>query len=302
MNKIRLNFERIVELVASENPILKGNRSIVVEKFDSVIKASEISVSFIGQERKDKVDLVQKTRAGCLILDKPFLEQLTDLNPETLYIGVESPRECFALLMSDLIPSSKAVIHPTASVHSKAKLGKNTSIGANCVIGECVIAENTVIHPNVTIMDNVWIGSEVVIWPGVVIGGDGFGYLKTKRGVVNFPHIGGVIIEDSVHIGANTCIDRGALDNTIIKKGAKIDNLVHIAHNVIIGQESYVIANSMIGGSTQIGNRTWIAPNSAVRDGLEIGDDVIVGMGAVVVKNVSDNLIVLGNPARKLER
>ena len=300
MNRLKLTLEQLLDLLADQNPLVKGDRSVKLDKFDSVLNASEKSVSFIGQERKDKFDLVKNSKAGCLILDKPFLEQLDNLNKGTLYIGVESPRECFALIISDILPSASSLIHPTASVHVKAKIGKNVSIGANCVIGECVISENTIIHPNVTIMDNVFVGSKVIIWPGAVIGADGFGYLKTQRGVINFPHIGGVIIEDEVHVGANACIDRGALNNTIIKKGAKIDNLVHIAHNVTVGQESYIIANAMIGGSTRIGNRTWIAPNASVRDGLEIGNDVVVGMGAVVVKNISENTTVLGNPARKL--
>src|SRR5690606_230154 len=122
----------------------------------------------------------------------------------------------------------------------------------------------------------------VTINAGTVIGAEGFGYQRNENGEFEkFPHIGGVIINDNVDVGSNTSIDRGALGNTIIGEGAKIDNLVHIAHNVKVGKHAAVIAHAMIGGSSVIGDYSWVAPNSAIRDQISIGNRVTVGLGAV---------------------
>jgi len=115
-----------------------------------------------------------------------------------------------------------------------------------------------------------------------------------------FPHIGGVQIEDDVEIGANTCIDRGTLGNTRIRKGAKIDNLVHIAHNVDVGENTAIIANAMIAGSTKIGANTWIAPSACLRDAINIGKDATVGLAALVTKDIPDGELWAGFPARKI--
>ena len=139
--------------------------------------------------------------------------------------------------------------------------------------------------------------------PNTTIGGTGFGYEKNTDGEFElFPHIGGVRIEKNVDIGANTCIDRGTLGNTIIGAGSKIDNLVHIAHNVKIGRNCAIIAHSMIGGSTVINDNCWVAPSACVRDGISIGSNSIIGLGSVVVKPIPDNEVWAGNPARKFEK
>ena len=112
-----------------------------------------------------------------------------------------------------------------------------------------------------------------------------------------FPHLGGLVIEDHVHLGNNTCIDRGSLKDTIIHQGVKIDNLVHIAHNVTIGKNSLIIACSMIAGSVVIGENCWVAPSSSVRNGIYIGDNTTIGLGSVVTKSVGADETVAGNPA-----
>src|SRR5690606_29288629 len=124
--------------------------------------------------------------------------------------------------------------------------------------------------------------------PGVKIGQPGFGYERNAAGeLVQFPHLGRVIIEDDVHIGANTCIDRGTLDDTIIRSRARVDNLCHISHNVDVVSDTAVIANSMTGGSVSIGSESWIAPSGSIINGVSIGAGATVGMGAVVVKPVA---------------
>lgn len=135
-----------------------------------------------------------------------------------------------------------------------------------------------------------------------MIGADGFGYQRNESGELEkFPHLGGVVIEDNVEIGSNTCIDRGTLGDTIIREGSKIDNLVHIAHNVIVGRHAIVIAHSMVGGSVRIGDYAWVSPSACLRDVISIGDRSTVGLGAVVVKDVPDGGTVMGTPARPAE-
>ena len=143
-------------------------------------------------------------------------------------------------------------------------------------------------------------GNNVKIGENVVIGGEGFGYEFDGTKLIKFPHYGGVIIESDVDIGNNTCIDRGSLGNTIIRKGTKIDNLVHIAHNVDIGENCLIVANVGIGGSVKIGDNCYIGFGSTIKNGVKIGNNVIVGMGAVVLADIPDNEIWVGNPAKKL--
>ena len=145
--------------------------------------------------------------------------------------------------------------------------------------------------------------NNVTIEHGAVIGSDGYGYSRAKDGKIEpFPHIGGVHIEDDVYIGANTCIDRGSLGDTVIGKGSKIDNLVHIAHNVIIGENVMVIANSMIAGSVNVRNNSWIAPSASILNQKSIGEGSTVGIGAVVLKDVEAKTVVSGVPARPLKQ
>lgn len=152
-------------------------------------------------------------------------------------------------------------------------------------------------------MGNVIIGEECNIKSGVVIGQAGFGFEKDENGIpIHFPHLGRIVIGNNVYIGANTVIDRATLTSTIIGDHVKIDNLVHIAHNVIIGDYSYIIAGTILGGGVHIGKNCWIAPNVSIKQQLSIGDNALVGLGAVVLKNVDDNMIVVGNPAKILEK
>ena len=131
---------------------------------------------------------------------------------------------------------------------------------------------------------------------------NGFGYSRNEEfEFEKFPHVGGVIIEDNVEIGANTCIDRGALGNTVIKTGTKIDNLVHIGHNCVIGKHCAIIANSMLGGSVVIKDYSWIAPSASILNQLSIGEKVTIGLGSVVNKSVPDGETWMGVPAKPLK-
>lgn len=223
----------------------------------------------------------------------------------SFFIPVDHPRLVFAMIVDRFYPKKKrSGIDSTAVIGENCQIGKDVYIAPHCFIGDnVVIGDGTVIHSNVTIYEQTTIGKNVIIHSGTVIGADGFGYEKDEMGEFRkFPHIGGVEIEDDVEIGANTCIDRGTLSNTFIGRNAKIDNLCHIAHNVQVGENSVVIALSMIGGSTKIGKNSWIAPSTAVKNGITIHDDTLVGLGAVVLKNVEAGDIVAGVPAKSIKK
>ena len=207
-------------------------------------------------------------------------------------------------------------IHPTASIHPTATICPNVSIGAGCVIGEKVvigaktiifplvsiypgvtIGEECLIHSLVTIREDTQLGRRVVVQPGAVIGADGFGFLQEESGRSRrIPQVGRVIIEDDVEIGANTTIDRAALEVTLIRRGVKIDNLVQIAHNVTIGPDTIIAAQTGIAGSTKIGQRVIMGGQVGLTDHIEIGDGVLMAAKTGVTKNVPAGAKIAGSP------
>ena len=208
--------------------------------------------------------------------------------------------QCLNKTVKDI---KKSDVHPTAIIKSE-KLGKNIFVGPFCFIDKEVSVGNfSKIYNNVSISGKVIIGMNVILAPSTVIGSDGFGFeLNEKKNWEKFSSIGGVVIHDDVDIGSNVCIDCGTLQNTIISKGTKINNLVHIAHNVKIGKNCIIGGSTHIGGSTVIGDNTWIAMGVTIRDTLNIGKNVLIGMGSVVTKDVKDGQIVFGNPAKPIKK
>lgn len=220
------------------------------------------------------------------------------------YILCEDPRMAFKIILEKNFIDEKInySISTSSKISHSAKISKNVYIGENCVIEDdvvigknCIIKHNNILHKGTVIGNNVKIGSNNTI------GGVGFGYVKEKDNSYSFiHHVGNVEIHDNVEIGNNNCIDRAVLGSTLIGKDVKIDNLVHIAHGVIIGDNSLIIANAMIGGSAKIGKNCWIAPSASILNKNVIGDNVTVGMGAVVIRDVPNDDIVVGNPAKSI--
>jgi UDP-3-O-[3-hydroxymyristoyl] glucosamine N-acyltransferase len=269
-----------------------------------ILEAIEDTLTWISPIRLDKNELAQNTQSRIIFCDQSVAITKEMIDEGKCFIVVENPKLQFTKAVEQfLIEAPQFGIHATAVIHPEAAIGKNVFIGSHTYIGKCTIGENTFIYGNCYLYNNTIVGNNVTIHAGTVIGADGFGYSKNEAGeFVKFPHIGGVIIEDNVDIGANTCIDRGSLGNTHIKQGAKIDNLVHIAHNVIIGKNSAIIAHAMIGGSTVIDDDAWVAPNVAIRDLVTIGKNATIGLGAIVTKSIPANETWMGNPAKKYEK
>lgn len=298
---IQIDCNKIIPFLDS-NAIISGNQNFIISNVQTAENINEHSLDWVNPLRKNKLEYVIQSKARAIICDLDFPIEDVDLSNKCI-IQVANPKLTFIRIASHYFQSdvykgihSSAIIHPLANIHETCYVGPNT------YIGQCIIGKNTVIHGNCYLYDNTKVGENVTIHAGTVIGAEGFGYQRNENGEFEkFPHIGGVVIGNNVDIGSNTSIDRGALGDTVICDGAKIDNLVHIAHNVKIGKHSAVIANTMVGGSTIISDYSWIAPSSSLRDQLTIGNHVVVGMGAVVTKHIPDNETWTGSPAKPLD-
>lgn len=268
-----------------------------------------IQLSFAGRDEGDISWVSDKNVAALNQVDKGIIICSTRVDRSLFkntctYLLVENPRLYFLKLVGTFfVEPSEASISERAVIHPTAKLGRNCSIAPGVVIEKnCVLGDEVEVGPN-TVIKNTVIGNRVKIGANNTVGGVGFGYEKNEDGKYDLiPHIGNVVIEDNVEIGNNTAIDRAVLGSTLIRRNAKIDNLVHIAHGVTIGENSLIIANAMIAGSAQVGTNVWVSPSASVLNKLQVGNDSVIGMGAVVLKDVAPNQTIVGNPGKELKR
>jgi UDP-3-O-[3-hydroxymyristoyl] glucosamine N-acyltransferase len=184
---------------------------------------------------------------------------------------------------------SRAVIGPRARLHALVHVGPGVEIG-----------EDTVVYPHVSLRDGVLVGRRVIIHPGAVLGADGFGFAFDGTAHRKIPQVGGVLIEDDVEIGANTTIDRATFGDTIVRRGTKIDNLVQIGHNVVVGEHSLLVAQVGVSGSSRLGRGVVLAGQVGVADHVTIGDGVIAGAQAGIPSSLPAGEKVLGTPARPI--
>jgi UDP-3-O-[3-hydroxymyristoyl] glucosamine N-acyltransferase len=248
-------------------------------------KATQEAITFCRPDLPNALERVKRSQARVILVAD--VDWLTPVAGKWLLV-VDDPYKRFIEVCDHFWPIPRLSVHHTAWIdRDTTELGQNVSVGANAVIQHATIGDN------------------VTIYPGAIIGSDGFGFSHTNRdedgALIRFPHYGNVIIEDDVEIGANAVIDRGTLGSTIIRKGAKIDNLVHVAHNADIGEHTALVAHSMIAGSVTIGAGSWIAPHVAIRDRQTIGKGVLAGLGAVIVTDVEDGQTVVGLPAKGIK-
>jgi UDP-3-O-[3-hydroxymyristoyl] glucosamine N-acyltransferase len=306
VHDLELTLEKIAGLIKGT---VNGNGGCIISGMNSLDKAKEGDIAFFYDTRY-RADALS-TKASALIVAET-LEGYTGGQ-----ILVANPKLAYAKLAAMFAPkaaqypgiSSEANIDQTAvigngvSIYPFAYVGKNAVIGDNAIlfpgvfIGNNVrVGSNSVLHPNVAVLENCIIGTNVIIHAGCVIGSDGFGYVQSDEGNVKVPQLGNVMIDDDVEIGANTTIDRAAHGTTHIKRGVKIDNLVQVAHNVVIGEHSIVVALSGISGSVNVGKNVIIGGQVGVKDHISIGDRAIVGSAAGVHKSIPEGESVLGNP------
>jgi UDP-3-O-[3-hydroxymyristoyl] glucosamine N-acyltransferase len=257
------------------------------------------AITFVRGGHPRALEFVEKTRAAVVIVGSE-LATLADAPGDKAVIAVQDPRLEFLRVVKEWFAEPKPApgIHPSAVVHPDAKVDPSAHVGPGCNVGRAEIGAGSVLVGNNHVYDNVKIGRNVLVQAGTVIGAPGFGYqLNDEREWEHFPHIGGVTLEDDVEIGANTCIDRGTLADTIIERGVKIDNSVHIAHNVVVGEHSVVIAKAQIAGSVVIGDHAWISPSVTIINGVKIGRETTLGLGSVIVKDVPDYAKTMAQPS-----
>jgi UDP-3-O-[3-hydroxymyristoyl] glucosamine N-acyltransferase len=295
-------------------PNLRQIAAIVASDREDIPEAGEITgVSSLDRARpsdavfaEDQVALERAigTAAGCILAREQDAARVGD--PRV--IAVRHPRYAFSVLAQQLGTRPQGAIHVTAVLGINVKVGKQVSIGAGCVIGDnVVIGEGTSIDARVTVYEGVQIGARCLIQSGAVLGSLGFGYAQSAATgeYVRFPQQGALIIEDDVEIGANTTIDRGALEQTRIGRGSKLDNLVHIGHNCIIGRNVVIAAQTGISGSSVIEDGAILGGQVGIGEHATVGDHVILGGGAGVLsgkKLRGANQVFWGRPAQPLKQ
>ncbi|MFC1912766.1 LpxD N-terminal domain-containing protein [Chloroflexota bacterium] len=269
----------------------------------TIDQADEDSLSFCSRKKEQVLQIIRGSRARVIVCPEGIEPYEQDYQNKTLIL-VPNPRLTFArLIRKYFVPAIEFGIHPSAVVDQKAEIHPKVYIGPNCSIGNCQIDEGTVLYGNVSVYPETELGKRVKVHAGTVVGSEGFGYERNEKGELeSFPQLGGVRIEDDVEIGANVSIDRGTLGDTVIGVGSRIDNLTHISHNDIIGKHCQINALVVVAGSVTIGDYSHIAPHACLREGLNIGHHVLVGMGSVVTKDISDNLVVMGSPAKPIRK
>jgi UDP-3-O-[3-hydroxymyristoyl] glucosamine N-acyltransferase len=295
----------IINFLGSEVKTLYGNPiEVDIHYLKDPENVDEFTLDWISAQKKEKQQIAENSKAKAILVS-PDLEYSTKLQQQSkVVLVVDNPKLALAKVGNEFfVHKFSPGIHPTAIIDSEAQIGHAVFIGAYVVLGKCKIGDNSVIHSFVAVNDDVVIGNNVVIQAGARLGYEGFGFEKQADGsLLKFPQLGRLIIGNFVEIGANTCIDKGALSNTVIGDGTKINNLCHIAHNTQIGKNVIITAHVNISGSSTIEDDVWIAPNVSLRGHQKIGRAAIIGMGAVVTKNVPKEETWIGNPAHKLEK
>ena len=278
-----------------------GDAQIEVTRVASLKGADRTSIAFL--HRADYQDQLAQTQAGAVIL-RPAHRALTDITR----IVTADPYAYFARMAALLHPATVAVpgVHPSAVIDSsaqidpsacvgalavigaRARIAANVTIGAGCSVGpDCQIGRATRLHARVTLYDRVQIGERGIFHSGCVLGSDGFGFAPAQGKWIKIPQIGGVVIGDDVELGANTAVDRGALDDTVIGNGVKVDNLVQIAHNCRIGDHTVIAGNTGIAGSTQGGAHCIIGGASTLAGHLVIADGTTIAGGTTITRSIA---------------
>ncbi|MCF6808167.1 UDP-3-O-(3-hydroxymyristoyl)glucosamine N-acyltransferase [Thiotrichales bacterium 19S9-12] len=289
------------ELAVQLGGTLKGDPSATVQRISTLKGAEKGCLSFLANPKY--INDLKNTNATAVLVTSDAAEicPVDAIILKDPYFAFAKVAELFdkaPKLGNGIHPS--AVIDPTAEVNESAKIGANVVIGAHTVIdsdvsiwantiisSHCHISSNSTIFSNVTVCHDVKIGRNSIIHPGAVIGSDGFGNAKDESGQwIKVPQLGGVTIGDNVEVGANTTIDRGTIDDTVIHDNAKIDNLVQIAHNVQVGESTAMAAQVGVAGSTKIGKHCLIGGAAGITGHIEIGDQVMIAAKSGVSKSL----------------
>ncbi len=295
---------------------VEGAADVTVNALSKIEEGQPQSISFLGNPAY--AEHIYDSDASIVIVNNDFVLE-RPVKPTLTLIRVPDARMAFAKLLEayNTMRHNKTGVADTASVDSSATIGEHAYIGAGTVVAEQVsignnvkiypncfiganaqIGDNVLIHPGVQVMHDSVIGNNCTLMPGVVLGGDGFGFQpNSSNNYQKVVHIGNVVLEDHVEVGANTSIDRATLGSTIIRKGVKLDNLIQVAHNVEIGENTVIAAQTGVAGSTTIGRNCMIGGQVGIVGHLTIGDNVKIAAQSGIGSNIEDNAIVQGSPA-----
>jgi UDP-3-O-[3-hydroxymyristoyl] glucosamine N-acyltransferase len=302
------------EIASFVNGTVTGDPATLIRGVAGIADAREGDITFLSNPKY--LPLLEKTLASAIVV-------AAGVSPRQPSIVVENPSLAFVKIVSLLRPLEEhhpRGVHPSSAISPKAKLGKNVSVGAYAVIEDgAVIGDDSIIYPfcfvgmssrvgkgallypHVTIREQVTIGDAVIVHSGAVIGSDGFGFVTVEGEHHKIPQVGTVEIGDNVEIGANVTIDRARFNKTVIGSGTKIDNLVQIAHNVVVGANSLIVAQAGISGSTVIGSSVTIAGQAGLAGHITVGDGAVIAAQAGVTKSVPAATLVSGYPAQPHE-
>jgi UDP-3-O-[3-hydroxymyristoyl] glucosamine N-acyltransferase len=274
----------LAEIAKHTDSLVVGDSMAIVNNLSTLETASIDSLSFLSNLKYAKFISTSKARA--IIVHESF-----EIKDNRNYIVSPDPYLAYAkasyLFKRKNFELDNASIHPSASISNDSVIGKNVLIGANVAIGpNCEIGNNVIIKSNCSIVQDVKIGDNSIIHNGTVLGSDGFGYAPTKDGYVKIEQVGKLVIKKNVEIGANCTIDRGAILDTEIHEGVKLDNQIHIAHNVVIGKNSAIAASCAVAGSTVIGKNFQMGGLSGILGHLNICDNVTVGAHTLITKDI----------------
>jgi UDP-3-O-[3-hydroxymyristoyl] glucosamine N-acyltransferase len=304
---LKPTLDEIAKAVEGE---VVGNRDLVITGINSLDDAGPSEISFFSDRRYQ--ESLRTTRAGALLISQKtglfkgpqvivphaelaYAKLAALLAPQvSRYLGISQG----AIIHEESLIGKDVSVYPMVYVGQGAEIGDDTTLFPGVFVGDDVkIGKRCLIYPNVAILKGCVIGNDVIIHPGSVIGGDGFGFVRDGAVSVKIPQTGIVQIDDHVEIGANNCIDRAAFGRTWIQRGTKTDNLVHIAHNVVIGENTIIVAQAGISGSCQIGREVVIGGQVGIIDHIEVGDRAMIGPQSGIAKPIPAGEVVSGYPA-----
>ncbi len=309
-----MTAKTLSELAQLCGAVLEGAGDRSISGPASLMEATASEISFLANPKYRSQ--LESTSAGAVVAAEDVSLERTDLP----LLRCADPNRAFTLVVGAFAETEAEVaagIHESAVVGEDCEFGSNVSVGANAVIGAgtrigdgaiihagvvigsgCSIGTGTIIHPNVTLYGRMIVGERCLIHAGTVIGADGYGFEPSAAGWVKVPQCGNVIIEDDVELGSNVTIDRARFGATRIRRGAKVDNLVHIAHNVEVGENALLVAQVGLSGSTKVGHWAILGGQTGVAGHIEIGDRARVGGGSAVIGDIPAGVDYMGRPAR----
>ena len=300
MNKKQVTVDELLRFLGEAVVSVDGEwNGVFIDNLADAAHVTETTLDWVNASNPQKQSVAERSKAKVMIVD-------TSIPPISgkVLIHVKNPKRSLAQIGNHFfVEKPTAGIHPTAVIDPEAVIGEGVHIGPYTIVGKATIGNGCCLDSNVRVYDNVIMGCNCNVKAGAVLGGAGFGFEKDGDGnKFRFPQIGRLILGDDVEVGANTCIDRGALSDTVVGDHTKINNLCHIAHNNRIGNNVTITGCVNVSGSNVIDDNVWIAPNASIRGFVHLGESCTVGMGAVVTKDVPAGEVWVGNPARKMDK